>query len=156
MWKAFDEMEAMGWIDSQRPRMVSVQSTGCAPIVRAFESGEKTATPWQNAKTVADGLRVPAAVGDVLMLDAIRKSNGMAIAVSDEQLMDGANTIARTEGILAAPEGGATVAAFNLLRDRGWIRDGERVVLFNTGNALSYAHLWAHEGEVRTAEPRTS
>ena len=154
MWKAFAEMEAMGWIDSRRPRMVSVQSTGCAPIVRAFERGEKTATPWQGAKTVADGLRVPAAVGDVLMLEAIRNSGGTAIEVTDEQLMDGANAMSRAEGILAAPEGGATLAAFNALRAQGWIQDDERVVLFNTGSALSYAHLWASEHEVRTVEPR--
>jgi len=154
MWKAFDEMQTMGWIDSRRPRMVSVQSTGCAPIVRAFESGEKTATPWEGARTVADGLRVPAAVGDILMLEAIRTSKGIAIAVSDEELMSGADTMARTEGILAAPEGGATVAAFRTLRERGWIKENERVVLFNTGNALSYAHLWARDNEERAVEPR--
>jgi threonine synthase len=147
-------MEAMGWIDAKRPRMVTVQSTGCAPIVRAFDGGEKTATPWEGAKTVADGLRVPAAVGDILMLDAIRKSNGTAIAVSDAALMAGADTMAQSEGILAAPEGGATVAAFTALRDRGWIQENERVVLFNTGNALSYAHLWARDNETRTVEPR--
>jgi threonine synthase len=154
MWKAFDEMQTMGWIDAKRPRMVSVQSTGCAPIVRAFESGGKTATMWEGAKTVADGLRVPAAVGDILMLDAIRKSKGVAIAVSDEELMAGADTMARAEGILAAPEGGATVAAFVRLRERGWIKEDERVVLFNTGNALSYAHLWARDNEARAVEPR--
>jgi threonine synthase len=156
MWKAFAEMEAMGWIGPHRPRMVSVQSTGCAPIVRAFERGEKTATLWQGAKTIADGLRVPAAVGDMLMLDAIRSSEGTAVEVTDDDLMDGANTIARQEGILAAPEGGATLAAFHALRARGWIRDGERVVLFNTGSALSYAHLWANEDEPRTVERRAT
>lgn len=154
MWKAFEEMQAMGWIGSQRPRMVSVQSTGCAPIVRAFERGEKTATPWQGAKTVADGLRVPAAVGDMLMLDAIRNSGGTAVEVTDDELMEGANAIARTEGILAAPEGGATLAAFNALREQDWIQSGERVVLFNTGSALPYAHLWASEDETRTVERR--
>jgi threonine synthase len=154
MWKAFDEMEAMGWIDGKRPRMVSVQSTGCAPIVRAFDNGDATAAPWEGARTVADGLRVPAAVGDILMLDAIRASGGTAIAVSDEELMAGADTMARTEGILAAPEGGATVAAFEALRARGWITESDRVVLFNTGNALSYAHLWARDNESRTVEPR--
>lgn len=154
MWKAFDEMEAMGWIDAKRPRMVSVQSTGCAPIVRAFDRSETTATPWEGAKTVADGLRVPAAVGDILMLDIIRKSGGTALAVSDAALMAGADTMAQAEGILAAPEGGATVAAFETLRARGWIMENERVVLFNTGNALSYAHLWANETESRTVEPR--
>jgi threonine synthase len=142
MWKAFDEMEALGWIDARRPRMVSVQASGCAPIVRAFDRGEETATLWENAATVADGLRVPAAVGDSLMLRAIRASNGIAIAVTDDDLMEGASTIARTEGIFAAPEGGATLAAYRALRARGWIRDGERTVLFNTGSGMAYAHLW--------------
>ena len=142
MWKAFEEMETMGWIDARRPRMVSVQSSGCAPIVRAFDRKEETATLWENAATVADGLRVPAAVGDALMLRAIRTSKGTAIAVTDDELMQGATTIARTEGIFAAPEGGATVAAYAKLRASGWIRDGERTVLFNTGSGLSYAHLW--------------
>jgi threonine synthase len=142
MWKAFDEMEALGWIARKRPRMVSVQSDGCAPIVQAFEAGAETATLFENAHTVADGLRVPAAVGDKLMLDAIRRSGGTAVAVSDADLMDGANLIARTEGIFAAPEGGATVAAYKMLRARGDIDADEQVVLFNTGSGLSYAHLW--------------
>jgi threonine synthase len=142
MWKAFEEMEALGWIAAKRPRMVSVQSSGCAPIVRAFESGAPTAAPWDRAATVADGLRVPAAVGDKLMLRALRESNGTAVAVSDAELMEGANRIARAEGIFAAPEGGATVAAFVRLRGQGWIRDGESAVLFNTGSGLSYTHLW--------------
>jgi len=149
MWKAFDEMEAMGWIDSHRPRMVSVQSSGCAPIVRAFEQGADTATPWENAATVADGLRVPAAVGDALMLRAIRESKGTAIAVSDVELMEGATSIARAEGIFAAPEGGATVAAYAKLRANGWIKDGERSVLFNTGSGLSYAHLWSEPAQAK-------
>jgi threonine synthase len=155
MWKAFDEMEKMGWIGAARPRMVSVQSSGCAPIVRAFERGEATAAAWENAATVADGLRVPAAVGDALMLAVLRASRGTAAAVSDEALVAGAGTIARTEGIFAAPEGGATLAAFKVLRESGWIRDGERVVLFNTGGGLAYAHLWARADEQRTAEART-
>lgn len=153
MWKSFDEMQAMGWIDARRPRMVSVQSTGCAPIVRAFEHNQSTATPWEGAATVADGLRVPAAVGDMLILDIISASNGTAIAVSDEALMAGADTVARSEGILTAPEGGATVAAFNALRASGWINENERVVLFNTGSALSYTHLWARDHEARVVEP---
>jgi threonine synthase len=143
MWKAFDEMQALGWIGSERPRMVSVQSEGCAPIVRAFESGAETATPFENAKTVADGLRVPAAVGDRLMLDAIRRSNGTALAVPDAALMEGATLIARTEGIFAAPEGGATVAALRALLASGFVSRDDRTVLFNTGSGLSYAHLWA-------------
>jgi threonine synthase len=151
MWKAFDEMEALGWIDARRPRMVSVQASGCAPIVRAFESGAHTATPWENAATVAAGLRVPAAVGDALMLRAIRESNGIAIAVTDDELMEGAGQIAESEGIFAAPEGGATAAAYAKLRARGWIADGERTVLFNTGSGLSYAHLW---NDAKAASPR--
>jgi threonine synthase len=142
MWKAFEEMETLGWIDARRPRMVSVQSSGCAPIVRAFEAGAETAEPFENAATVADGLRVPAAVGDTLMLRVLRESQGIAIAVTDDELMDGAVMIARTEGIFAAPEGGATVAAYLQLRARGWIHEGERTVLFNTGSGLSYAHLF--------------
>jgi threonine synthase len=142
MWKAFREMETLGWIGHKRPRMVSVQSDGCAPIVRAFESGAETAAMFENAHTIADGLRVPAAVGDMLMLRTLRDSGGIAVAVPDSELMEGANLIARTEGIFAAPEGGATVAAYRLLRNRGWIKPGERVVLFNTGSGLSYAHLW--------------
>jgi threonine synthase len=142
MWKAFAEMEALGWIDAKRPRMVSVQSDGCAPIVRAFEAGAETAAVFENAHTIADGLRVPAAVGDALMLRALRDSGGTAVAVPDSALMEGANLIARTEGIFAAPEGGATVAAYRVLRERGWIRPDERVVLFNTGSGLSYTHLW--------------
>lgn len=149
MWKAFDEMEALGWIDARRPRMVSVQSSGCAPIVRAFETGADTAVLWEQAATVADGLRVPAAVGDTLILRAIRDSKGIALSVTDDALMSGATTIAQSEGIFAAPEGGATVAAYATLRARGWIRDGERTVLFNTGSGLAYAHLWSEAAPAR-------
>jgi threonine synthase len=143
MWKAFDEMEQLGWIGPQRPRMVTVQSAGCAPMVRAFHEGQEFATPWQGAKTVADGLRVPAAVGDFLILRALRESNGTAVAIPDEVLMEAANLIGRTQGIFACPEGGATLAAFQHLRREGWIGDDETVVLFNTGSGLKYAHLWA-------------
>ena len=142
MWKAFDEMEALGWIDSRRPRMVSVQSRGCAPMVRAFEEGKEFASHWENARTIADGLRVPAAVGDFLILRALRESNGIAIAVSDAEIMEEATTMGHTQGIFACPEGGATLAAFKRLRERGWIRNDETVVLFNTGSAHKYYHLW--------------
>lgn len=142
MWKAFDEMEEMGWIGKRRPRMVTVQSTGCAPIVRAFESGADVAEPWEDAATVADGLRVPSAVGDQLMLRALRESNGTAVAVPDEAMMRGAALMGKTEGIYAAPEGGATVAAFIALRESEWIEQSETVVLFNTGSGHKYAHLW--------------
>lgn len=143
MWKAFDEMEALGWIDGRRPRMVSVQAEGCAPMVRALQENETFATPWENAATIADGLRVPAAVGDFLILNAIRESNGTAVAVADDDMLAAANTIGRTEGLFVSPEGGATLAAFRKLRESGWIKDSDRVVLFNTGSGHKYAHLWA-------------
>ncbi|MBZ0268062.1 threonine synthase [bacterium] len=143
MWKAFDEMEALGWIGTHRPRMVTVQSTGRAPMVRAFEAGERHATPWEGAATIADGLRVPAAVGDFLILAALRESGGRAIAVPDDALLADASLLGRTEGIFAAPEGGATVTALRVLCERGWIEPTERVVLFNTGSGHKYAHLWS-------------
>jgi len=139
MWKAFDEMESLGWVGSGRPRMVSVQAQGCAPVVRAFERGDEFAEPWENASTMADGLRVPAAVGDFLMLRALRESGGTAVAVSDTEMLEGAHLIGRTEGIFAAPEGGAAVAAARKLLSNGWIEAGETVVLFNTGSGHKYA-----------------
>jgi threonine synthase len=143
MWKAFDEMEALGWIGSERPRMVCVQSDGCAPMVSAFHEGLEFAEPWHGAKTIADGLRVPAAVGDFLILRALRESGGTAVAVPDQQMLAEANRLGGSEGIFACPEGAATLAAFKVLRRRGWIEDGETVVLFNTGSGLKYAHLFA-------------
>jgi threonine synthase len=142
MWKAFDEMEKLGWIGSERPRMVTVQADGCAPMVKAFKEGKEFADMWQGAKTVADGLRVPAAVGDFLILRAIRESNGTAVAVPDNEIMAAANQMGQTQGIFPAPEGGATLAAFNTLRTQGWIKDNEKVVLFNTGSGHKYAYLW--------------
>ena len=142
MWKAFDEMEKLGWIGPARPRMVTVQSDGCAPMVKAFHDGDEFAEPWKDAKTVADGLRVPAAVGDFLILRALRESNGTAVAVSDQEMIEAANLIGRTQGIFVCPEGGAALAAFQHLRKQGWILDRETVVLFNTGSGLKYAHLW--------------
>ena len=142
MWKAFNEMEKLGWINSKRPRMVTVQSTGCAPIVKAFEDNTEFAEPWLAAETIADGLRVPSAVGDFLMLRTLRESNGTAIAVSDEKMLDSANLIGRTQGIFASPEGGATLAAFLKLRETKWIKETETVVLFNTGSGHKYSHLW--------------
>lgn len=143
MWKAFGEMEQLGWIGPERPRMVSVQSTGCAPMVRAFDRGDEFAEPWQNAKTVADGLRVPAAVGDFLILRALRESGGTAIAVSDQEMLDYARVMGSHTGIFPAPEGAACLAAQVSLLEEGWIGPDETVVLFNTGTGLKYAHLWA-------------
>lgn len=143
MWKAFAEMEALGWIDSKRPRMVSVQPEGCAPMVRAFKENTEFAEPWEGAATVADGLRVPAAVGDFLILRAVRESGGTALAVPDSEMVVGATLIGRTEGMFVCPEGGATLAAFQRLRRQGWIKEDETVVLLNTGSGHKYYHLWA-------------
>jgi len=138
MWKAFAEMEALGLVGPERPRLVTVQSEGCAPLVAAFEAGREDATPWENAATRAAGLRVPRAIGDFLVLRALRASGGTAVAVSEKAIAEGTRDLARA-GIYAAPEGGATVAAARLLADRGWIRPSERVVLFNTGSGFPYA-----------------
>jgi threonine synthase len=138
MWKAFDEMEEMGWIGSHRPRMVSVQSEGCAPIVEAFHAGLDHGTTIENAHTVASGLRVPAAVGDFIMLDILRKSGGTAVAVTDDELIKGAKEIGASEGIFAAPEGGALLAALNKLVETGEVTHEERIVLFNTGGGIKY------------------
>ncbi|MCX6579636.1 MAG: threonine synthase [Candidatus Aminicenantes bacterium] len=142
MWKAFEEMEKLGWIDSKRPRMVTVQAAGCAPMVRAFREGKDFAEMWQNARTIADGLRVPAAVGDFLILRALRESNGAAVAVPDEEIMETSYLLGRTEGIFAAPEGAAALTGFIHLFRQGWITAGETVVLFNTGSGHKYSHLW--------------
>ena len=138
MWKAFAEMRELGWIDSKLPRMVSVQAEGCAPIPRALAAGEEFASPWEDAHTVAAGLRVPQAIGDFLILRAIRESNGTAIAVSDDTLIASQHAMATEEGIFACPEGGATLAALEALLDRGAIARDEAVVLFNTGTGLKY------------------
>ena len=143
MWKAFAEMEQMGLIGPERPRMVSVQSTGCAPIVNAFEQGDEFAEPWVNARTIADGLRVPAAVGDFLILQAIRESEGTAIAIPDQEMMHYAEIMGAMSGVFPAPEGAACLAAQVQLLEQGWISRDDVVVLFVTGTALKYIHLWA-------------
>ncbi|MFN2636502.1 MAG: threonine synthase [Gemmatimonadaceae bacterium] len=143
MWKAFGEMEQLGWIDSRRPRMITVQATGCAPIVNAFERGERFAQEFDNAQTVASGLRVPKAIGDFLILDALKESGGLAISVDDTELIEGAREMARAEGIFAAPEGGACVPALRKLLARGDVRSDEKVVLFNTGSGIKYLELFA-------------
>ncbi len=150
MWKAFAEMEQMGWIGSRRPRMISVQADGCAPIVRAFESGDRFAAMFEGAHTVASGLRVPKAIGDFLILDAVRESGGVALAVSDDDLLDGVSEIGRLEGVLAAPEGGACVPAVRQLLALEAISPGDVVVLFNTGSGIKY--LEALDGGA-TGEP---
>jgi threonine synthase len=138
MWKAFAEMESLGWIGPARPRLVSVQAEGCAPIVRAFHAGARTAEPWQGATTVADGLRVPQAVGDFLILDALRASLGTAVAVSDAEIIAAVRQLGRTEGLFVAPEAAATVAALPHLIANGAVTRNDQVVLFLTGSGLKY------------------
>jgi threonine synthase len=138
MWKAFDEMESMGWIGSGRPRMVSVQAEGCAPIVRAFEAGASHAEEFANAATVASGLRVPKAIGDFLILDALRASGGTAVAVTDNDLLAAVREIGSMEGLFVAPEGAACVPALRKLVQRGDVERDERIVFFNTGAGIKY------------------
>jgi threonine synthase len=138
MWKAFDEMETLGWIGKKRPRMFSVQATGCAPIVRAFENGESSANEFPNAHTCASGLRVPKAIGDFLMLNILRQSNGGAVAVDDEEMIRVTREVGSSEGLFVAPEGAACFAAFKSLRSAGKIGIGERAVIFNTGSGIKY------------------
>ena len=138
MWKAFAELEAIGWIGAKRPRMVAVQATGCAPIVKAFDEGTRHAEPWQNASTIASGIRVPAAVGDFLILDAVRASNGFAVAVSDADIQQAHQECARKQGILLCPEGAATLAALKQELRSGRIKSDEQVMLFNCATGLKY------------------
>ncbi len=138
MWKAFAELSQLGWIGDRRPRLVVVQATGCAPLVQAFDHGADHAEPWIGAHTIAAGIRVPSAIGDYLVLRAVRDSGGTALAVTDEEIIAAQETLAREAGIFAAPEGAATYAALPHLLDSGFLRGDERVVLFNTGMGLKY------------------
>jgi threonine synthase len=143
MWKAFDEMEQMGWIGAKRPKMIAVQCAGCAPIPKAFDEGKPVSEVWQNAHTIASGLRVPKAYGDFIILSAVRKSGGTAVAVTDEETMACFADWARDEGVFAAPEGAAALAAYRKLRKNGFLKEGDRVVLFNTGNGMKYVEAVA-------------
>ena len=142
MWKAFDELEELGWIGHGRPRMFSIQASGCAPIVRAFEAGEESATEFPNARTIASGLRVPKAIGDFLMLKILRDSNGGAIAIEDEEIIKTVREVGSKEGLFVAPEGAACFAALKLLC-RNKIGQGDRVVIFNTGAGVKYLDCFA-------------
>jgi threonine synthase len=142
MWKVFDELEEMGWIGSERPRMVSVQAEGCSPIVKAYIEGKEESQFFEGANTVAAGLRVPKALGDFLILNAVRESKGTAIAVSDEELMADVRLISRLEGIFACPEGAATISALRKMVEAGEVDRDESVVLFNTGSGLKYTDLF--------------
>lgn len=141
MWKAFDEMESMGWIDSKRPKMFSVQSDGCAPIVKAFEDGKNHADPWLNANTIAAGIRVPVAVADYLILEAVRESGGKALTVTDESMLTWMKTVASLEGMFFCPEGAATLSALQALFDDGSLLRSERILILNTGSGLKYLEL---------------
>lgn len=139
MWKAFAELEALGWLENtKRPRMVAVQAEGCAPVIKAFESGAEFCDFWLNAHTLASGLRVPKSFADALILRDLRDSNGTAVAVSDDSILEAQKQLGRHEGIFAAPEGAATLAALIKLVENKWIKPDERVVLFNTGSGLKY------------------
>jgi threonine synthase len=139
MWKAFDEMESLGWLGPERPRMFAVQASGCAPLVKSWREGSTAyGSPWPEPETYASGLKVPAAVGDFLMLRAIRESDGAAIAVDDAEMTRWVRLMGRDTGVFAAPEGAATAAALQILLDRGLLDRDSEVVLFNTGSGLKY------------------
>ncbi|MBI3405355.1 MAG: threonine synthase [Acidobacteria bacterium] len=142
MWKAFAEMQEMGWIGKERPRMVVAQASGCAPIVRAYEQGKETSEFWDGAATVASGLRVPKALGDFLVLRAVKESNGIAVSASDNEMMEAARALAADEGMFVAPEGAANVVVAHKLARRGWLKPDETIVLFNTGCGYKYSEAW--------------
>jgi threonine synthase len=141
MWKAWSELEALGWIDSRRPRVVSVQAEGCAPIVRAYDAGADASEVWENATTIAPGIRVPAVIADYLILDAVRSSNGSAVAVSDAEILQAMRELASLEGLFVAPEGAATWAGYKKLMANGTLSPEESVVLFNTGAGIKTPDL---------------
>jgi threonine synthase len=145
MWKAFSEMEEIAWIGSKRPRMVSVQASGCAPIVKAFNEGKDSAEAWPQATTVASGLRVPQAVADFLMLRVLRQSSGTALAVADEEMLAEIPRVGRAEGIFFCPEGAACVAALRRLTQQGWIQSSDSVLIFNTASGLKYLDVIPHD-----------
>ena len=142
MWKAFAELGALGWIGPKRPRMIAVQAAGSAPIVRAWNAGERESQFWDDAATVASGLRVPKALGDFLVLDALRESNGMAVAVDDQETLDAGHLLARSEGLFVAPEGAACIAAVGRLLREGCLRSDDEVLIYNTGTGLKYLEAW--------------
>ncbi len=143
MWKAFSEMEALGWIGAKRPKMVAVQVEGCQPVVRAFERGSPRSEFWENASTVASGLRVPKPLGDFLILNAVRESGGTAIAVNDTELLDAGLRLAAEEGLFVAPEGASCVSALEKLLTNGFLKRDEKIVLYNTGAGLKYLEAYA-------------
>lgn len=142
MWKAFAELETLGWIGSKRPKMIAVQASGCAPIVRAWEAGDGESTYWDDASTVASGLRVPKALGDFLILEALRESDGTAIAIDDQETLDAGQLLAESEGLFVAPEGATCVAAAHRLLRDGFLTRDDELVIYNTGTGLKYLEAW--------------
>jgi threonine synthase len=153
MWKAFDEMEELGWIGSERPKMITVQAAGCAPIVKAWEAGKSVSEMWEDAATFASGLRVPKAYGDYLILDILKKSHGTAVAATDEEILAAMRHWASVEGVFAAPEGAASLVAYQKLRASGFFRAEDTVVLFNTGSAYKYLDMIAAQEKKARAPP---
>jgi threonine synthase len=156
MWKAFDEMEQLGWIGPERPKMVTVQAAGCAPIVKAWEAGKTSSEMWTDAETFASGLRVPKAYGDYLILDILKKSAGTAVAATDDEILDAVRHWASVEGIFAAPEGAAALVAYQKLRASGFFRAEDKVVLFNTGTAYKYLDMMESKRKTVRPEPPAS
>ena len=148
MWKAFDELEQLGWIGPGRPKMVAVQAAGCAPIVSAWQAGDPESRYWEEASTVASGLRVPKAMGDFLVLAALRESDGVAVAIEDDEMLDAGQLLAETEGIFAAPEGAACVAAARRLLLEGFLASDDELVIYNTGTGLKYLEAWGTRSRV--------
>ena len=142
MWKAFKELDELGWIDDHRPRMISVQASGCAPIVKAFREGAEESEMWEGVSTIASGLKVPKALGDFLILRVVRESGGEAVAVDDDEILEAVRLMAREEGIFPCPEGAATLAGLRRLVEEGSVHRDERIVLFNTGSGLKYGELF--------------
>lgn len=155
MWKAFEEMEALGWIGTKRPKMIVVQSSGCAPIPKALDEGKNTVEPWPNAQTLAAGLRVPKPYGDYIILDIVRKSKGAAIAASDPEVLDAVGHWAQTEGIFAAPEGAAALVAYQKLREGGFLKESDVTVIFNTGCGIKYVDVIAEAAAEKDAAAKS-
>ena len=153
MWKAFAELEQLGWIGPKRPKMISVQAEGCAPIVRAFDNNEEFSEFWPDAATIASGLRVPKALGDFLVLRAVRESGGTAVAVSEGDMMAGCENLAADEGLFVAPEGGACIAALRKLRRSGFLHKNDRILIYNTGSGYKYLEAWAGRYGASTPTP---
>jgi threonine synthase len=153
MWKAFGELEELGWVKpGRRPRMIAVQSAGCAPVTRAFEEGKESSQVWNNAATFASGLRVPKPYGDYIMLEILKESGGVALSFSDEQILASLKDWARNEGIFLSPEGAAATAAYDHLVSTGFLKPADRVVLFNTGAGLKYADVVANAAAIQTTK----